>query len=110
MHLKNFSLVTMPHGIRRLSPAYDLICTKLIIPNDTLALPIGGRNKNLTRRHWLDFAAHCQLPERAAKRLLSDQIEALEPALRLISSSFLSGEHQQQYVEFVRQNTAMLAR
>ena len=33
MHLKNFSLITTPEGIRRLSPAYDLLCTKLVIPD-----------------------------------------------------------------------------
>ena len=30
MHLKNFSLLTGPDGTVRLSPAYDLFCTRLV--------------------------------------------------------------------------------
>ena len=108
MHLKNFSLLTTTDGIRRLSPAYDLVCTKLIIPDDTLAMPVGGRDRNFTRRKWFDFAEYCQIPERAAKRLLSEQNEALEPALRLISASFLPDQIKEQYEGFLRENTSVL--
>ena len=109
MHLKNFSLITTPEGIRRLSPAYDLVCTRLVIPDDTLAMPIGGRDKHFTRRKWLDFAEYCQIPERAAKRLILEQIEALEPALHLVSASFLSDQMKDQYEGFLRENTSVLA-
>lgn len=108
MHLKNFSLITDLDGLVRLSPAYDLVCTKLVIPDDTLAMPIGGRDKNFTRRAWLDFAEYCGIPEKAARRLLSEQIEALEPALRLVSASFLPAEMKEQYESFLRQNTSVL--
>ena len=108
MHLKNFSLLTTSEGIRRLSPAYDLVCTKLVIPDDTLALPIDGRNKNVTKRKWLDFAEYCEIPERAAKRVISEQIDALEPSLRLISASFLPNDMKEQYESIVRENTAVL--
>ncbi len=108
MHLKNFSLITTSEGISRLSPAYDLVCTKLVIPDDALAMPIAGRNKNLTRRNWLDFAEYCQIPERAATRLISEQIDALEPALALVSASFLSNDMKEQYGAFLRDNTSLL--
>jgi serine/threonine-protein kinase HipA len=108
MHLKNFSLITTPEGIHRLSPAYDLICTKLVIPDDTLAMPIGGQRKSLKRRSWLDFADYCGIPERAAKRIISEQIEALEPALGLVSASFLSDQLKEKYEGFLRQNTSVL--
>ena len=108
MHLKNFSLLTTPEGIRRLSPAYDLVCTKLVIPDDALAMPIGGRDKNFTRRNWLQFAEYCRIPERAAKRLISEQIDTLDGALRLISASFLPDDMKEQYEAFLRQNTSVL--
>lgn len=109
MHLKNFSLITTRDGIRRLSPAYDLVCTRLVIPNDTLAMPIGGRDRNLTRRKWLNFADYCQIPEKAAKRVISEQIKALKPALHLISASYLPDDMKQQYQDIVRENTDILA-
>jgi serine/threonine-protein kinase HipA len=49
MHLKNFSLLVDEQGIVRLTPAYDLICTRLVIPDDSLALPICGKKDNLHR-------------------------------------------------------------
>jgi serine/threonine-protein kinase HipA len=109
MHLKNFSLITTRDGIRRLSPAYDLVCTKLVIPDDVLAMPIGGRNSKLRRDRWLLFAEYCGLPERAATRLLTEQIDALEPALDLVAASFLQDVMKEQYAEIIRENTAVLA-
>ncbi len=109
MHLKNFSLITGADGIGRLAPAYDLVCTKLVIPNDSLALSVGGRNKNLTRRGWLAFAEYCKLPEKAAKRIIDEQIKALEPSLKLISKSFLSDEMKTEFEGIIRDTTAILA-
>lgn len=108
MHLKNFSLITLRDGIRRLSPAYDLVCTKLVIPDDRLALPIGGKTRNLKQRNWLDFAKYCELPERAAMRMIAQQTEVLKPALELIAASFLPDEMKDQYVTLLRQNTSAL--
>jgi serine/threonine-protein kinase HipA len=109
MHLKNVSLITARDGIRRLSPAYDLVCTRLVMDDATLAMPIGGRNRKLTRRQWLEFAEYCDIPERAANRLISEQIGALGPALQLIAGSFISDQMKEQYEEFLRENTAVLS-
>ena len=108
MHMKNFSLITNQEELCRLSPAYDLVCTELVIPGDTLAMPIGGRDKNFTRRKWLDFAEYCKIPKRAAERLITNQIDALAPSIDLISKSFLSQEMKEKYEEMIRANTAVL--
>ncbi len=109
-HLKNLSLLTTPDGIRRLTPAYDLLCTRLVIPTDMdLSLPITGKKSNLKRNSWLEFAAYCGLTGKAADRLISDQIEATEPAIGLIRSSFLPDAQKDQYVEILNQNTAILS-
>jgi len=109
-HLKNLSLLTEPDGLRRLSPAYDLLCTPLAIPTDMeLSLPIGGKKSNLRRKTWQEFASYCKLPEKAAESLLAEQIEATEPASRLVRRSFLSEEQQEQYVAILTSNTTILA-
>jgi serine/threonine-protein kinase HipA len=109
-HLKNFSMLTTLDGVRRLSPAYDLICTRLPIPSDQeLALPICGKKSGLVRRSWLDFAEYSQIPERAATTLLSEQIAALELSLGLIHASLLPDDQKVQYEEIVRRNTAILS-
>lgn len=109
-HLKNFSLFTRSGSMRRLTPAYDLICTRLPIPSDrSLALTIGGKRSNLSRKQWLDFAVYCEIPERAAKRLLSDQVDTLEAAVALIHASFLPDDQKNEYEAIVRENTVSVS-
>lgn len=109
MHLKNFSLLVDELGVIRLTPAYDLVCTRLVIPNDPLALSILGKKDNLDRKHWLAFAGYCQLPERAAARVLDAQVAALPKALGLIERCFLPAEQQEQYRRLLEKHTAKLA-
>ena len=108
-HLKNFSLVRLPDGRWRLAPAYDLVCTRLPIPTDQdLALSVCGKRRNLNRRDWLEFADHSRIPQRAAARLLQEQINGLEPSLRFIEASFLPDELKSRYQSIVRGNTELL--
>lgn len=107
-HLKNFSLLTGPDGYHRLSPAYDQICTRLVLPDDDLALTLSGKKKNITRRIWLEFAEYCGIPERAARRLIGEQSDVLEPAVDLVSRSFLSDAAKEKYEAILRENTATL--
>lgn len=108
MHLKNFSMMTQD-TIRKLAPAYDLVCTRLVIPGDLLALPVGGRKEKLTRRIWLDFAEYCGLPKKTAKNMIVTQIELLDRAIIHIESSFLPDDMKLQYIAIVRENTAILS-
>ena len=75
MHLKNFALLRGDDRRWRLSPAYDLLATRLLIPGDRLALPLGGRDDRLTRRHLLQYADSCRLPKKAATRILDELAE-----------------------------------
>jgi len=109
-HLKNLSLLIGPDGICRLAPAYDLLCTRLVIPKDTdLSLSIGGKKAKLTRRSWLDFAEYCEISKKASERLLAEQITATGPALELIGRSFLPEKLQQRFMEIVNASTAVLS-
>lgn len=109
MHLKNFWLLVDEQGLIRLTPAYDLVCTQLVIPNDPLALPVIGKNSNLDRQDWLSFADYCQLPMKAAARVLDAQIASLHEAVRLIERSFLPAEQKDQYRHLLEKHTATLA-
>ncbi len=108
MHLKNFSLVASEDGILQLTPAYDLLCTRLVIPKDLLALPIVGKNDNLRRGSWRRFATYCKLPEKAAERVLTKQISILDEALRLVDRSFLPHDQKEDYKHLIEERTKML--
>lgn len=70
-HLKNFGvLYTDPtRDDVRLAPAYDLVNTTAYIPEDQLALTLGG-SKSLfaSRLHLLDFGERCEV-DRPADRI-----------------------------------------
>ncbi len=91
MHLKNFSLLADEQGILRLTPAYDLVCTRLVIQNDPLALPVGGKKDNLSRNSWLEFAAYCQLPEKTAVRSIRKAGFGSDPCNRADWPQFSAG-------------------
>jgi serine/threonine-protein kinase HipA len=107
-HLKNFSLLIGRDGLQRLAPVYDQVCTRVVNDDRSLALPVGGKSQHLTRKTWLDFAAYCGLPPRAAERLLAEQADALEPARAMVRRSFLPEEIKEQYEQVVQDNTAVL--
>jgi serine/threonine-protein kinase HipA len=96
MHLKNFSLLTGEDGVIRLTPAYDLVCTRLLIPDDPLALPVVGKKDRLNRADWLEFANYCKLPEKPAARVLAELVATGEKAKGLLDRSFLPVEQKKE--------------
>ena len=76
VHAKNLSILATPEGEWRVAPAYDLPST---VPyrDATLALPIGGRTRGLSRRRLLEFASAIGLPQKAAMMVLDELLEHL---------------------------------
>lgn len=109
MHLKNFSLLTGEDGVVRLSPAYDLVCTRLAIPDDPLALPIVGKRDRLDRADWLEFAKYCGLPETTARRVLAEFAGAAGEAGSVIDRSFLPAEERMQFKRLLEERSAAIA-
>lgn len=73
-HLKNFGvLYDDTESTVRLSPAYDLVTTTAYIPDDILALTLGGTKRWPKTRALVAFArTHCNLTEAHAKALLDE--------------------------------------
>jgi serine/threonine-protein kinase HipA len=105
MHLKNFSLLTGQDDITRLTPAYDLVCTRLVIPDDDLAIPVQGKRNNLHRSVWRRFAEYCGLPEKVALRVLDKQASVLDEAIQLIDRSFLPHDQKEDYKRLIAERT-----
>jgi serine/threonine-protein kinase HipA len=109
MHLKNFSLLTGEDGLHRLSPAYDLVSTRLVIPGDQLALSVGGKRDRLTLEDWLGFARYGGIPERSAKRVLTKINSSLGVCVEMIDRSFLSAPSKNVYRDLLRERAGVLA-
>lgn len=65
LHAKNLSVLGNPNGAFTMSPVYDVPCT-LLYGDDTLALSVAGKTKNLKAKHWAEFADSLGLPQKAA--------------------------------------------
>jgi len=58
-HLKNFSMLETDDGGLRLSPAYDIVCSKAVIPKETdYALTLNGKSNKIKRQ---DFERFCNV-------------------------------------------------
>ncbi|SDH99838.1 serine/threonine-protein kinase HipA [Arthrobacter subterraneus] len=66
LHAKNVSVLGSTRGDFVVAPVYDIPCT-LLYGDNTMALPIAGRIRNLKAKHWAEFADTLGLPERAVK-------------------------------------------
>ena len=86
-HLKNFSLLETPAGLR-LSPAYDVVNTAIYDGFDqTLALSIGGRKVHLDQTDgalFRDFGREIGLNDRAIDQALADLHRQVEKAAAII--------------------------
>ncbi|HMP97494.1 MAG TPA: HipA domain-containing protein [Kiritimatiellia bacterium] len=107
MHLKNFSLLYEADGIIRLSPAYDLLPTKLLIPQDQeeTALTINGKKNRLCRSDFDAFGDALNLTDRqianAHKRLQRNLAEALND----VPMPFIRAERQEELKALIESRT-----
>jgi serine/threonine-protein kinase HipA len=108
-HLKNFSLLSRPDGSVGLSPAYDLLCTRLVLPDDRLALPVGGKQDGLRRAHWEEYGNYCGLPARSIAGELARIAASLDRAVELVTRSPLGAPFRARYVELLRERAATFA-
>ena len=111
MHLKNFSLIRLPDGHYELSPAYDLVPVRIIMPEDKedLALTLQGRKSNLKRADFERFGAALQLSEIQIRKAVSHLVLAVSEALpTVLQASFLPQEMQEQIASLVRRQTQRL--
>jgi serine/threonine-protein kinase HipA len=101
MHLKNFSLFAPRPGQWEMSPAYDLVSTALVLPEDReeCALTLKGKKSRLNRADWLALAVHLGIPEKVFGRLV-ERLAGKSPLVtRLCRASFLPERLQDAFLE-----------
>ncbi len=96
-HRKNFSLLTREDGNVALSPAYDLVSSRLAIPEETdeMALAVNGRRNRLKRGDFLAFADGLGIARTYAEARLADLPGLAGGFERMIADSTLSAPLRQ---------------
>ncbi|MBZ0202872.1 MAG: HipA domain-containing protein [Ignavibacteria bacterium] len=94
MHLKNFSLYRSKFGELTLSPAYDLIASKLLIPQDKeeSALTINGKKSNLRKKDFGALAQNLNIDEKAVSSVFRNLSSKIEPMMEFLNKGFISKE------------------
>ena len=108
MHLKNFSMWLSDLGWV-LSPAYDLLNVKIILPKDDedLALMLGGKKKNFNKDYFDKFGLLLDLNSKQLNFVYTNLIERLPTAIVLIEKSFLNDKNKQQYKAIISQRVGL---
>lgn len=103
MHLKNFSLIRFDNGEVALSPAYDLVSTKLAMPEDLeeSALTINGKKNRLKRADFDELASKLGIPVKSSERVYAKFAKKQPEMLELIERSFLPDEMKELYVKLL---------
>jgi serine/threonine-protein kinase HipA len=102
MHLKNYSMFLSNMGWV-LSPFYDLINVKMILPKDKedLALLLGGKKENFNKGYFDRFGASLKLNEKQINGVYKRLQKWLPEANQLIERSFLDSTRQKAYKELI---------
>lgn len=102
MHLKNFSMIATDMGWL-LSPAYDLLNVKIILPKDKedTALLFGGKKKNFSKGYFDRFGAVLKLNEKQLNGVYKKIGSWLSKATPQIDQSFLTNENKTAYKKLI---------
>lgn len=90
MHLKNFSLYK-PDGKCLLTPAYDLLSTALVMPEDTeeLALSLNGKKRKINRDDFVSAMLDSGLNSKVVNNIFSKFEKSVSKWNEIIDESFL---------------------
>lgn len=100
-HYKNFSLIETELGDFRLSPAYDLLNSRLHINDGDFALEEGLLPKTIAKgkihEQFFTLAQEAQIPEKTVERIFTFMLNQPEKVLSLIEASFLPEKTKKSY-------------
>ena len=111
MHLKNFSLYSKEQGKYLLTPAYDMLSTALVMPEDTeeLALTLNGKKRKIKKA---DFVASMQalgLEEKVINNIFAKFTKAKDRWVEFIDLSFLPDEMKEAFKVIITEKLNLLA-
>jgi len=112
MHLKNFSLYAPDRINWHLTPAYDLLCTRLVITEkqdpDELCLTIAGKRSRFSRNHFEQFGFDLGMNPKQIENDIEVFTSRDNAFAEIIASSFLSDVFKQRYLDLINERLSRL--
>lgn len=99
-HFKNYSITHFDDERIRLTPAYDIVCSRLVTNDDESALAINGKQNKLKREDFDVLADYCNVPEKIRYEKFENKFDMMK---QMIESSYLDKEKQKRFIEIVKE-------
>lgn len=100
-HFKNFSILETPMGDYRLSPAYDLLNSRIHIDDKDFALDDGLLPRNLAQgkinMQFLKLAENARISEKFFNDIMALMISKSDQVEKMVAASFLSESTKRNY-------------
>ncbi|MFN9108562.1 MAG: HipA domain-containing protein, partial [Bacteroidota bacterium] len=108
MHLKNYSMFLSSQGWV-LSPFYDLLNVKMILPEDKedIALMLGGKKENFNKGYFDRLGEGLKLNNKQIHGVYNRLKKWLPNAIELIQFSFLDEHRKSDYIKFISKRTGI---
>jgi serine/threonine-protein kinase HipA len=104
LHLKNLSMIKNSDNQYRLSPAYDLISSNLVMNKDDkeqLALHLNGKKNKIRRKDFIVLATNLKIAATITDKIFSKYQKLLSEFKEFIQTSFLDEELKKQYIQLI---------
>ena len=93
MHLKNWSLIEQPQGYWHMAPCYDLISSRIYLPNeDESALTVNGKRNRLNLDDFVRLGDYLKIDNRSIKNAINKMLGLKEKMFAMVSRpNYFSG-------------------
>ncbi len=110
MHLKNFSLYSKREKEYQLTPAYDMLSTALVMPQDTeeLALSLNGKKRKLKKEDFLFSMQVSGLDDKIIENIFKKFLKVQDEWMKFIDCSFLPKEMKNEYKSIINNKLMLL--
>jgi len=105
-HLKNYSISNKEDGIR-LTPAYDIVCSRLAIPDEQeeSAININGKKNRLSREDFDKLADYLNVPLKVRYEKVEGKLEVMK---KRIKASRFSKADQNKFLDIIKERLRRL--
>ena len=111
MHLKIFSLVRNKSDEMQLSPAYDLLSTRILLKEDKeeIALTVNGKKIKLKKIDFVMLGKNLKMNEKSIANSFTRILESVPQMKNIIKNSFMSNDSKKKYLELLANRAKILA-
>lgn len=105
-HLKNYSISYRDKDNVRLTPAYDIVCSKLVLPNEEdSAITINGKKNKLRQEDFDNLAEYLNIPVKIRYEKFEKKFDVMR---KIVEISRIDEKKQQKFLEIIQERISRL--